>query len=170
MACAWSCLAQPYFAAGPCGLSAIWWGRLKLRVSQSSRTTKAHGRSNWASTRLNWVSEQSGTTRDVPPATFTIQDIGAHASALALKEILCLFEISVVMLYCFMWLICKNNSPKKPFPFNLCFLSTKDYAMGTNVIANTTNIILATRTNSNLVLIFIKMLYVYSEKEHCNRK
>ena len=122
MACAWSCLAQPYFAAGPCGLSAIWWGRLKLRVSQSSRTTKAHGHSNWASTKLNWVSEQSGTTRDVPPATFTIQDIGAHASALALKEILCLFEISVVMLYCFMWLICKTTLHRSLFP--LSFVSS----------------------------------------------
>ena len=32
-------------------------------------------------------------------------------------------RVRVVMSYCFMWLICKNNSPKKPFPFKLCFLS-----------------------------------------------
>ena len=32
-------------------------------------------------------------------------------------------RVRVVMSYCFMWLICKNNSPKKPFPFKLCFFS-----------------------------------------------
>ena len=67
---------------------------------------------------------------------YNVQDISGHASALALKEILCLFEISVVMQYCFIWLICKNNSPEKPFLFKFFFLSPTT------------------------------MLYVYSEKEH----
>ena len=127
MAWAWSGLAQTYFAAGLCGLSAIWWGRLKLRVSQSSGSAKAHGQLKLMdaqaerpldSTELSEWAEWYNKRR----ATFTIQDIGRHASAHAMKEILCLFEISVLMSYWFMWLICKNNSPKNPFPFKLCFL------------------------------------------------
>ena len=108
------------------------------KVGSSSGSAKAHG-------QLKLMDAQT----ERPP----------DSTANAMKEILCLFEISVVISYWFMWLICKNNSPKNPFPFKLCFLLPTTMLW---VQKGLPTLVLSTKTNSNLVFVFIKMLYVYS--------